>query len=118
MTKIVKCKLVDTAESKFDLVEAILKGDTLTHWLKIKRVKVVCTSKNPDGLDTVPLGMCNPTFAICLQQLKKHYFPKNTSSLQKAYLCNYIRKLHTLSIKNTTARLCDVNGMMTRFLTP
>eukprot|EP00957_Ditylum_brightwellii_P099733 7597577-Ditylum_brightwellii.AAC.1 len=29
MQKIVKCKLVEMAEGKFDLIEAILKGDTL-----------------------------------------------------------------------------------------
>eukprot|EP00957_Ditylum_brightwellii_P136228 10389367-Ditylum_brightwellii.AAC.1 len=88
--KIVKCKPVDT-------------------------VKVAHTSKNSDGLDTVLLGMCNSTFAICLQELKKHYFLKNASCLQKIYLCNYIKKPHKLSIKNTAARLCNVNSMMTRF---
>eukprot|EP00957_Ditylum_brightwellii_P208462 15357574-Ditylum_brightwellii.AAC.1 len=94
MMRIVKYKPVDTAEGKFDLVEVILEGDALTHWLKFKGVEVACMSKNPDSLDTVLLGMCNPTFAICPQELKKHYFPKNASHLQKAYLCNYIRKLH------------------------
>eukprot|EP00957_Ditylum_brightwellii_P105982 8084287-Ditylum_brightwellii.AAC.1 len=79
MMKMVKCKLVDMAEGKFDLVEAILKGDALTHWFKFKQVEVECMSKTPNGSDTVPLGMCNPTFAICLQELKKHYFPKNAS---------------------------------------
>eukprot|EP00957_Ditylum_brightwellii_P012192 921029-Ditylum_brightwellii.AAC.1 len=116
MQEIVKCKLFDRAEGKFNLVEAILDGDALTHWLKFNRVEVAMTSKNPDGLDTVPLGMCNPTFAICLQDLKKHYFPKNTSHLQKAYLCNYIKKPNKLSIKNTAARLRNVNGMLAKFL--
>eukprot|EP00957_Ditylum_brightwellii_P150500 11460392-Ditylum_brightwellii.AAC.1 len=109
MLKIVKCKLVDTAEGKFDLAEAILEGNALTHWLEFKRVEVVHTSKHSDGLDTVPLRMCNPTFVICFQELKKHYFPKNTSRLQKAYLCNYIKKPNKLSIKNIAARLCNVN---------
>eukprot|EP00957_Ditylum_brightwellii_P015033 1133992-Ditylum_brightwellii.AAC.1 len=59
MMKIVKCKPVDTAEGKFDLVEVILEGDTLTHWLKFKQVEVAHTSKNSNGLDTVRLGMCN-----------------------------------------------------------
>eukprot|EP00957_Ditylum_brightwellii_P028623 2162666-Ditylum_brightwellii.AAC.1 len=76
MMKIVKCKLVDTAKGKFDLVEAILEGDALTHWLKFKWVEVARMSKNPNGLVTMPLGMCNPTFTTCLQELKKHYFPK------------------------------------------
>eukprot|EP00957_Ditylum_brightwellii_P166626 12683821-Ditylum_brightwellii.AAC.1 len=31
MNKVVKCKLMDTAERKFDLVEALLEGDALTH---------------------------------------------------------------------------------------
>eukprot|EP00957_Ditylum_brightwellii_P005483 419632-Ditylum_brightwellii.AAC.1 len=31
MNTVVKCKLVDTMEVKFDLVEALLKGDALTH---------------------------------------------------------------------------------------
>eukprot|EP00957_Ditylum_brightwellii_P205596 15344569-Ditylum_brightwellii.AAC.1 len=76
MTKIVKCKPVDMAEGKFNLIEAILEGDALTYWLEFKQVEVAHTSKNSNSLDTVLLGMCNPTFAIYLQELKKHYFPK------------------------------------------
>eukprot|EP00957_Ditylum_brightwellii_P048602 3688000-Ditylum_brightwellii.AAC.1 len=79
MQKIVKCKLVDTVEGIFDIVEATLEGDTLAHWLEFKWVEVVRASKNPNGSDTAPLGMCDPTFAICLQELKKHYFLKNAS---------------------------------------
>eukprot|EP00957_Ditylum_brightwellii_P149284 11369751-Ditylum_brightwellii.AAC.1 len=52
MQKIVKCKLVDMAEGKFSLVEAILEGDALMYELKLKWVEVAGTSKNSDGLDT------------------------------------------------------------------
>ena len=76
MQKIVKCKLVDMAEGKFDLVEALLKGDVLTQWLEYKQVEIAQMSNNPDGKDTTPLGMCNLMFMIFLQELKKHYFPK------------------------------------------
>eukprot|EP00957_Ditylum_brightwellii_P114662 8743985-Ditylum_brightwellii.AAC.1 len=41
-----------TAESKFDLVEAILKGDVLMHWQEFKRVKIAQIPKNPDGTDS------------------------------------------------------------------
>eukprot|EP00957_Ditylum_brightwellii_P161380 12287894-Ditylum_brightwellii.AAC.1 len=118
MMKIVKCKPVEMAEGKFDLVEAILEGDALTHWLEFKQAEVACMSKNSDGSDIAPLGMCTPTFAIFLQELKKHYFLENASHLQKAYLCNYIKKRNKLTIKNTTASLHNVNGMMARFLVP
>eukprot|EP00957_Ditylum_brightwellii_P148706 11321838-Ditylum_brightwellii.AAC.1 len=64
MQKIVKCKPVDTAKGKFDLVEVILGGDTLTHWLEFKRVEITLMSKNPDGTDMHPLGMCNLTFTM------------------------------------------------------
>eukprot|EP00957_Ditylum_brightwellii_P034167 2589187-Ditylum_brightwellii.AAC.1 len=74
MQKIIKCKLVDTKEGKFDLVEAILKGDALTHWLELKQVEIVWTSKNPNGMD-------NPMFTVCLQEFKKQYFPKNLARL-------------------------------------
>eukprot|EP00957_Ditylum_brightwellii_P183323 13964104-Ditylum_brightwellii.AAC.1 len=43
MTKIEKFELVDMAESKFNLGEAILEGDALTHWLGFKRVEVART---------------------------------------------------------------------------
>eukprot|EP00957_Ditylum_brightwellii_P052198 3958004-Ditylum_brightwellii.AAC.1 len=79
------------ADGKFDLVEVILEGDALTHWLKFKLVEVTRMSKKFDGLDIFPLGMCNPTFATCLQELKKHYFPKNLAHFQKAYICNHIK---------------------------
>eukprot|EP00957_Ditylum_brightwellii_P033065 2507242-Ditylum_brightwellii.AAC.1 len=59
MQKIIKCKPVDTAEGKFDLVEVILEGDALTHWLKFKQVEIARTSENPNGTDMPPLGMCN-----------------------------------------------------------
>eukprot|EP00957_Ditylum_brightwellii_P035861 2717796-Ditylum_brightwellii.AAC.1 len=73
------------------------------------------TSKIPDGTDTDPKGVCNDTFKACLQELKKHYFPKNLARLQKAYLCNYIQKPTELLIKNTAARLRDVNGILAWF---
>eukprot|EP00957_Ditylum_brightwellii_P082192 6249763-Ditylum_brightwellii.AAC.1 len=72
MQKIVKCKPVDTAEGKFDLVEVILEGDTLTHWLEFKQVEVARTSKT-------------------------------------------LMKPNKLSIKNTAARLHDVNGILAKF---
>eukprot|EP00957_Ditylum_brightwellii_P028053 2118426-Ditylum_brightwellii.AAC.1 len=114
MQKIIKCKPVDMVKGKFDIVEAILKGDVLTDWLKFKWVEVAQLSKNPDSLDTTPLEMCDPTFAIFLQDLKKHYFPKNVSHLQKAYLCNHIKKPNKLSIKNTTMRLLNINSMLAK----
>eukprot|EP00957_Ditylum_brightwellii_P101826 7760586-Ditylum_brightwellii.AAC.1 len=118
MQKVVKCKLVDTLEGKFNQVEEILEGYALTHWLEFKQVEVVRMRKNSDSTDTPPLGMCNPTFAICLQELKKHYFLKNLSRLQKAYLQNDIKKPNKLSIKNTATRLCNVNGILAKFLVP
>eukprot|EP00957_Ditylum_brightwellii_P121066 9234722-Ditylum_brightwellii.AAC.1 len=36
MNKVLKCKPVDTAEGQFDMVEALLKGDDLTHWMEFK----------------------------------------------------------------------------------
>eukprot|EP00957_Ditylum_brightwellii_P165175 12576155-Ditylum_brightwellii.AAC.1 len=74
------------AGGKFDLVKAFLEGDALMPWLEFKQVEVVRMSKKTDGLDKALLGMCDPTFTMCLQKLKMHYFPKNLSCLQKAYL--------------------------------
>eukprot|EP00957_Ditylum_brightwellii_P005316 405692-Ditylum_brightwellii.AAC.1 len=92
----------------------LLSTSRLTQW----KVEVARTSKNPDGSDTAPLGMCGPIFAICLQDLKSHDFLKNASCLQKAYLCNHIKKPNKLSIKNTATRLRDVIGMLAKFLVP
>eukprot|EP00957_Ditylum_brightwellii_P012806 967789-Ditylum_brightwellii.AAC.1 len=88
------------------------------HWQEFKRVETSRTSKNPDGTDTSPKSVYDDTFKVCPQELKKHYFPKNSARLQKAYLRNHIRKLSKLSIKNTVARLRDVNGMLARFPAP
>eukprot|EP00957_Ditylum_brightwellii_P185705 14138759-Ditylum_brightwellii.AAC.1 len=118
LSKVIKNKPVDTADGRFDLVKALLEGDALTHWQEFKRVEMSCTSKNPNSTDTAPLGACNDTFKACLQELKKHYFPKNSTRLQEAYLHNHIWKPSKLSIKNTTARLWDVNGMLARFPAP
>eukprot|EP00957_Ditylum_brightwellii_P172652 13142818-Ditylum_brightwellii.AAC.1 len=91
MQKSMKCKLVDTANGKFYLIEALHEGDALMHWLKYKQVEIAWARKNPDGMDTPPLGMCNLMFTVFLQELKKHYFLKNVACLQKAYLCNCVK---------------------------
>eukprot|EP00957_Ditylum_brightwellii_P184699 14067527-Ditylum_brightwellii.AAC.1 len=44
---------IKTAESKFDLVEAILKGDVLTHWQEFKHVDIVRIPKNLNGTDSM-----------------------------------------------------------------
>eukprot|EP00957_Ditylum_brightwellii_P187821 14300823-Ditylum_brightwellii.AAC.1 len=43
MQKIVKCKLMDMAEGKFDLVEVLLEGNALRHWLEFKWVEITQT---------------------------------------------------------------------------
>eukprot|EP00957_Ditylum_brightwellii_P024515 1850447-Ditylum_brightwellii.AAC.1 len=68
--------------------------------------------------DVPPKGVCPDIFRACLQELKKHYFPKNLACHQKAYLRNYAKKLNKLLIKNTAAKLCEVNGMLTHFPAP
>eukprot|EP00957_Ditylum_brightwellii_P061752 4686160-Ditylum_brightwellii.AAC.1 len=77
MQSIIKCKQVEKAEGMFNLVEALLEGDALTHWLEFKQVETACTSKNLDGTNIDPLGMSPKTFKVYMQELKKHYFPKN-----------------------------------------
>eukprot|EP00957_Ditylum_brightwellii_P055300 4191369-Ditylum_brightwellii.AAC.1 len=78
----------------------------------------MCTRKNADGTDMDPKGICPDIFKDCLQEFKKHYPPKNLAHLQKTYLCNYIKKLNKLSIKNTAVQLLDVNGMLIHFPAP
>eukprot|EP00957_Ditylum_brightwellii_P193846 14761512-Ditylum_brightwellii.AAC.1 len=117
MQKIVECKLMGTAEGKFDLIETLIEGDALRYWLEFKQTETARTSKKPNASDTPPLlCMSNPTFSICLQELKKHYFPKKLACFQKAYLCNHVKKPNKLNVKNTTAHLCGSNGMLAQFL--
>eukprot|EP00957_Ditylum_brightwellii_P041363 3132420-Ditylum_brightwellii.AAC.1 len=42
---VIKNKPIKTAKSKFDLVEAMLKGDALTHWQEFKHVEIVWIPK-------------------------------------------------------------------------
>eukprot|EP00957_Ditylum_brightwellii_P085825 6528398-Ditylum_brightwellii.AAC.1 len=86
MNKVIKCKLLDMVEGKFDLVGALLRGDALTCWIEFKYVETMCISKRPDGTDKPTKGICDDTLMVCLQELKRHYFPKNLAWLQKAYL--------------------------------
>eukprot|EP00957_Ditylum_brightwellii_P096711 7365688-Ditylum_brightwellii.AAC.1 len=37
LSKVIKNKPVDAADRRFDLVEALLKGDALMHWQEFKR---------------------------------------------------------------------------------
>eukprot|EP00957_Ditylum_brightwellii_P085265 6484970-Ditylum_brightwellii.AAC.1 len=64
MQKIVKCKPVNTAKGKFDLVEVFLRGDALMYWHEFKQVEIEQASKNPNGMDMILLGMCNLTFTM------------------------------------------------------
>eukprot|EP00957_Ditylum_brightwellii_P201041 15323804-Ditylum_brightwellii.AAC.1 len=62
MQKVVKYKPVDMTEGKFNLVEAILKGGALMHWLKFKWVEVARMSKNPNVPGNTPMAddeLCN-----------------------------------------------------------
>ena len=68
--KVIKNKLVGAADGRFDLVEALLEGDALMHWQEFKRVETSRTSKNPDGTDTSPKGMCQQLIHIRILHLK------------------------------------------------
>eukprot|EP00957_Ditylum_brightwellii_P057378 4350808-Ditylum_brightwellii.AAC.1 len=37
LSKVIKNKPMDVADGRFDLVEALLEGDALTHWQEFKR---------------------------------------------------------------------------------
>eukprot|EP00957_Ditylum_brightwellii_P189559 14429581-Ditylum_brightwellii.AAC.1 len=99
MNKVFKCKPVDMAEEKFDLVEALLKGDAFTHWMEFKCAETTCVSKRPDRTDKLEKGIYDNTY-------------------KKAYLRNYVKKPNELSIKNTTAQLRKVNDILTHFPVP
>eukprot|EP00957_Ditylum_brightwellii_P069132 5249253-Ditylum_brightwellii.AAC.1 len=58
------------------------------------------------------------TYKVCLGLLKKQYFLQNAVRLQKNYLCNHIKKPNKLPVKNTAARLREINSMLPRFPTP
>eukprot|EP00957_Ditylum_brightwellii_P113395 8646165-Ditylum_brightwellii.AAC.1 len=68
-------------ERKLDLVEALLEGDTLTHWMEFKHAETMCISKRPDRTDKPAKGICDNAYKVCLHKLKKHYFPKNLACL-------------------------------------
>eukprot|EP00957_Ditylum_brightwellii_P056642 4293336-Ditylum_brightwellii.AAC.1 len=54
LSKVIKNKHVDAADGRFDLVEALLEGDAITHWQEFKRVETSRIPKNPDIMDTAP----------------------------------------------------------------
>eukprot|EP00957_Ditylum_brightwellii_P153412 11676405-Ditylum_brightwellii.AAC.1 len=95
MKKVVKYKPVDTAEGKFDLVEALLEGDALTCWMEFKRAETTRTSKNSDRMDK-----------------------RAKAQFKKAYLHNHVNKPNKLLIKNTATHLREINGMLTHFPVP
>eukprot|EP00957_Ditylum_brightwellii_P196603 14979511-Ditylum_brightwellii.AAC.1 len=80
MKKVIKNKPVNNVDSQFNLDEALLEGDALTHLQEFKKVETIQVSKNLDGMDTAPKGVHGETFKSCLQELKTHYFPKNSAS--------------------------------------
>eukprot|EP00957_Ditylum_brightwellii_P104989 8002462-Ditylum_brightwellii.AAC.1 len=65
--------------SKFDLVDAVLEGNVLTHWQEFKHVKIAWIPKNLDGADGMAPGICVETYKMCLNLLRKHYFPQNAA---------------------------------------
>eukprot|EP00957_Ditylum_brightwellii_P125517 9567400-Ditylum_brightwellii.AAC.1 len=115
---VIKNKPMETTKSKFDLVEAIIKGDAPTHWQEFKCVEITRIPKNLDGTDGVAPGICMETYKVCLDLVKKQYFPQNAARLQKDYLCNHIKKPNKLLVTNTAARLGEINCMLSRFPVP
>eukprot|EP00957_Ditylum_brightwellii_P157172 11962175-Ditylum_brightwellii.AAC.2 len=99
-------------------MEAILEGNAPTHWQEFKRAKIAQIPKNSDGTDGVAPGISMDIYKVCLGLPKKQYFPRNAARLQKDYLCNHIKKPNKLPIKNTAARLREINGMLSRFPVP
>eukprot|EP00957_Ditylum_brightwellii_P084884 6454735-Ditylum_brightwellii.AAC.1 len=71
-----------------------------------------------DGTDGMAPGICMDTYQVCLGLLKKQYFPRDVARLQKDYLCNHIKKSNKLLVRNTAARLREINGMLSRFPMP
>eukprot|EP00957_Ditylum_brightwellii_P146626 11162153-Ditylum_brightwellii.AAC.1 len=118
MKKVVKCKPVDMAERQFNLVEVLFGGDTLTCWMELKCVETTCISKKLVRMDKPARGICKDTYKMCLQELKKHYFPKNSALLQKAYLRSHVKKPNKLFVENTTAQLREICGMLMHFSVP
>eukprot|EP00957_Ditylum_brightwellii_P188577 14355994-Ditylum_brightwellii.AAC.1 len=59
---VIKNKPIKTAKSKFDLVEAILEGDALTHWQEFKRVEIAWIPKNLNGTDGMAPGISMDTY--------------------------------------------------------
>eukprot|EP00957_Ditylum_brightwellii_P154077 11726257-Ditylum_brightwellii.AAC.1 len=59
MKKAVKCKPVATAEEQFDLME-------------FKNVETTCISKRLGRTDEPAKVICEVTYKVCLQELKKH----------------------------------------------
>eukprot|EP00957_Ditylum_brightwellii_P015834 1192518-Ditylum_brightwellii.AAC.1 len=62
MNRVVKCKPVDTSDCKFDLVEALLKGNALTHWMESKHIETMCISKRLDRTDKPAKGICDNAY--------------------------------------------------------
>eukprot|EP00957_Ditylum_brightwellii_P076243 5795735-Ditylum_brightwellii.AAC.1 len=91
-----KNKPIETAKSKFDLVETMLEDNALMHWQEFRCIKIVQIPKNPDRTGGVAPGICIETYKVCLGLLKKHYFPQNAARLQNNYLCNHIKKPNKL----------------------
>eukprot|EP00957_Ditylum_brightwellii_P125401 9558064-Ditylum_brightwellii.AAC.1 len=86
--------------------------------MEFKHVEIMCVNKRLDEMDKPAKGIYKDTYKVCLQELKKHYFPKNSAQLQNAYLCNHVKKPNKLLIKNTTVQLRKVNSMLTHFPAP
>eukprot|EP00957_Ditylum_brightwellii_P167180 12726409-Ditylum_brightwellii.AAC.1 len=94
MKKVVKCWLMGKVEEMFHLVEALLKGGAFTYWLELKQVEMVHLSKNPDGTNTDPLEFSLAPKSLPLQPCKKP---------------------NKLNVKNITAQLCNMIGMLVQF---
>eukprot|EP00957_Ditylum_brightwellii_P152337 11597187-Ditylum_brightwellii.AAC.1 len=57
LAMVIKNKLIETTKSKFDLVEAMLKGNVLMHWQEFKPVKIAWISKNLDRTEGMAPGI-------------------------------------------------------------
>eukprot|EP00957_Ditylum_brightwellii_P064341 4882953-Ditylum_brightwellii.AAC.1 len=88
------------------------------HWQEFKCINIAQIPKNPDRTDGMAPGISMDTYKVCLGLLKKQYFPWNAARLQKCYFRNHIKNPNKLLVKNTAARLKEINGMLSRFPVP
>ena len=100
LRKIFTGQNVTTGPNRYAIARRLLQGDALAAFNRAAAAA---------GTETVE------NFRTCVEELKKHVFPRKALSSQKRYMRRFLRKPRDMPIREFVTRLVEINELLVEF---